>query len=150
MPPAPISLVDRAGLDRPRLARIVARGLEGADDGELFLEYRQAEALTRARRPDLWAAAKARQKRPKNTTDGGQAAGHDVYERQIRAPSIIRQSGIRSSRRRVLRNMRCRINDYPRSPLPPQHQARPGSEAQMRPRPQGVPANPRPAPAVVE
>jgi tRNA (guanine37-N1)-methyltransferase len=29
----------------------------------------EAEALTRARRPDLWAA-KARQKRPKNATDG--------------------------------------------------------------------------------
>jgi len=29
----------------------------------------EAEALTRARRPDLWAA-KARQKQPKNTTDG--------------------------------------------------------------------------------
>src|SRR2546430_13365159 len=29
----------------------------------------EAEALTRARRPDLWAL-KARQKRPKNTTDG--------------------------------------------------------------------------------
>src|SRR5207248_10713591 len=29
----------------------------------------EAEALTRARRPDLWAI-KARQKRPKNTTDG--------------------------------------------------------------------------------
>jgi tRNA (guanine37-N1)-methyltransferase len=29
----------------------------------------KAEALTRARRPDLWAA-KAKQKRPKNTTDG--------------------------------------------------------------------------------
>ena len=45
MPPAPISLVDRAGLDRPRLAKIIGRGLEGADDGELFLEYRQAEML---------------------------------------------------------------------------------------------------------
>src|SRR5580704_17308233 len=43
--PAPISLVDRAGLDRPKLAKIIARGLDGADDGELFLEYRQAEAL---------------------------------------------------------------------------------------------------------
>jgi len=41
-----ISLVDRAGLDRPRLAKIIARGLDGADDGELFLEYRQAEVLT--------------------------------------------------------------------------------------------------------
>src|SRR5215813_4082006 len=41
----PISLVDRAGLDRPRLAKIISRGLDGADDGELFLEYRQAEAL---------------------------------------------------------------------------------------------------------
>src|SRR5258707_11410389 len=31
----------------------------------------EAEALTKLRRPDLWAArAKARQKRPKNTTDG--------------------------------------------------------------------------------
>ena len=45
MPPAPISLVDRAGLDRPRLGKIISRGLEGADDGELFLEYRQAEML---------------------------------------------------------------------------------------------------------
>src|SRR5271170_1460974 len=43
---APTSLVDRAGLDRPRLAKIISRGLDGADDGELFLEYRQAEALT--------------------------------------------------------------------------------------------------------
>jgi TldD protein len=41
-----ISLVDRAGLDRQRLAKIISRGLDGADDGELFLEYRQAEALT--------------------------------------------------------------------------------------------------------
>jgi TldD protein len=40
-----ISLVDRAGLDRQRLAKIVSRGLDGADDGELFLEYRQAEML---------------------------------------------------------------------------------------------------------
>ena len=43
--PAPISLVDRAGLDRPRLAKMISRGLDGADDGELFLEYRQAEML---------------------------------------------------------------------------------------------------------
>src|ERR1700728_184685 len=45
MTAAPTSLVDRAGLDRPRLAKIVSRGLDGADDGELFLEYRQSEAL---------------------------------------------------------------------------------------------------------
>jgi TldD protein len=45
MAPAPISLVDRAGLDRPKLSKIISRGLEGADDGELFLEYRQAEML---------------------------------------------------------------------------------------------------------
>src|ERR1700740_2925316 len=45
MADAPISPVDRAGLDRPKLAKIVSRGLEGADDGELFLEYRQAEML---------------------------------------------------------------------------------------------------------
>src|SRR5271167_834547 len=45
MASAPSSLVDRAGLDRQRLAKIISRGLEGADDGELFLEYRQAEML---------------------------------------------------------------------------------------------------------
>src|ERR1700735_3813865 len=45
MTDAPISLVDRAGLERPRLSKIISRGLEGADDGELFLEYRQAEML---------------------------------------------------------------------------------------------------------
>ena len=45
MTSAPTSLVDRAGLERPRLAKIISHGLEGADDGELFLEYRQAEML---------------------------------------------------------------------------------------------------------
>src|SRR6187455_3594230 len=39
------SLLDRAGLDKVRVAKLLDRGLEGADDGELFLEYRQAEAL---------------------------------------------------------------------------------------------------------
>ena len=39
------SLLDRAGLDRARTANLIKRGLDGADDGELFLEYRQAEAL---------------------------------------------------------------------------------------------------------
>ena len=39
------SLLDRAELDRTRVSKLLARGLEGADDGELFLEYRQAEAL---------------------------------------------------------------------------------------------------------
>src|SRR5712672_4776279 len=40
------SLVDRAGLDRDLVRQHLNHGLEGADDGELFLEYRQAEALT--------------------------------------------------------------------------------------------------------
>jgi TldD protein len=40
------SLIDRAGLDRIKVGKLIARGLDGADDGELFLEYRQAEALT--------------------------------------------------------------------------------------------------------
>ncbi len=35
----------RAGLDRPRIEGIVDDALNGADDGELFLEYRQSEAL---------------------------------------------------------------------------------------------------------
>jgi TldD protein len=39
------SLIDRAGLDRVRVGQLLARGLEGADDGELFLEYRQSEVL---------------------------------------------------------------------------------------------------------
>jgi tRNA (guanine37-N1)-methyltransferase len=34
------------------------------------LRQAEAEALTRARRPDLWAARANSQKRPKNTTDG--------------------------------------------------------------------------------
>jgi TldD protein len=44
MDPTP-SLLDRAGLDRSRVARLIERGLQGADDGELFLEYRQSEML---------------------------------------------------------------------------------------------------------
>src|ERR1700720_992390 len=39
------SLLDRANLDRDQVRHQVARGLEGADDGELFLEYAQTEAL---------------------------------------------------------------------------------------------------------
>ncbi len=39
------SLLDRAGLDAAAAKRQLDRGLEGADDGELFLEYRQSEML---------------------------------------------------------------------------------------------------------
>ncbi|TAH65945.1 MAG: metalloprotease TldD [Rhodopseudomonas palustris] len=39
------SLLDRAQLDRDAVRSEIARGLSGADDGELFLEYRQTEAL---------------------------------------------------------------------------------------------------------
>src|SRR5690242_4055217 len=39
------SLIDRSGLDRGNVNKLIKRGLEGADDGELFLEYRQSEAL---------------------------------------------------------------------------------------------------------
>lgn len=39
------SLIDRAGLDRAHVTRLVSHGLDGADDGELFLEYRQSEML---------------------------------------------------------------------------------------------------------
>src|SRR5215467_8135456 len=42
---SPLSLIDRAGLDRDRVGHHLARGLAGADDGELFLEYRQSEVL---------------------------------------------------------------------------------------------------------
>ncbi len=40
-----ISLLDRAGLDRDDVRRHLAHGLQGADDGELFLEYCQTEML---------------------------------------------------------------------------------------------------------
>ena len=43
--PATTSLLDRANLDRDAVRTEVARGLSGADDGELFLEYSQTEAL---------------------------------------------------------------------------------------------------------
>jgi TldD protein len=45
MTASPSSLIDRAGLDRTRVRGLISRGLEGADDGELFLEYRQSEML---------------------------------------------------------------------------------------------------------
>jgi TldD protein len=41
----PSSLIERAGLDPARIAQHVRHGLEGADDGELYLEYKQAEML---------------------------------------------------------------------------------------------------------
>jgi TldD protein len=43
--PSATSLIDRAGLDRTGMGRHLARGFDGADDGELYLEYRQSEAL---------------------------------------------------------------------------------------------------------
>ena len=39
------SLIERAGLDRDDVRKEIIRGLEGADDGELFMEYRQSEGL---------------------------------------------------------------------------------------------------------
>src|ERR1041384_2268217 len=38
-------LLQRAGLDQGRVERIVGDALNGADDGELFLEYRLSESL---------------------------------------------------------------------------------------------------------
>jgi len=43
--PSLASLVDRANLDRTAMHRHLARGFDGADDGEFYLEYRQTEAL---------------------------------------------------------------------------------------------------------
>src|SRR5476651_930200 len=39
------SLIDRSGLDRANIGKLIRRGIEGADDGELFLEYKQSEML---------------------------------------------------------------------------------------------------------
>src|SRR3954468_19089368 len=36
---------ERAGLERGQIERIVTDSLKGADDGELYLEYAQSEAL---------------------------------------------------------------------------------------------------------
>src|SRR5262245_41370265 len=36
----------RAGMDKSRVERIVSEALHGADDGELYLEYRQSEAIS--------------------------------------------------------------------------------------------------------
>src|SRR5436309_9168050 len=36
---------ERTGLDQGRVDRIVGEGLHGMDDGELFLEYSQAESV---------------------------------------------------------------------------------------------------------
>jgi TldD protein len=40
-----MSLFERAGVDRRDARRHLSHGLEGADDGELYLEYSQSEAL---------------------------------------------------------------------------------------------------------
>ncbi len=40
-----LSLFERAGLGRQDARRHLAQGVEGADDGELYLEYAQSEAL---------------------------------------------------------------------------------------------------------
>src|SRR5918911_4482542 len=45
MTSATTSLLDRAGLDRVRVGKLLENGLTGADDGELFLEYKQSEML---------------------------------------------------------------------------------------------------------
>lgn len=42
--PVPDLLAD-SGLDEAEVRRVVAAALSGADDGELFLEYREAESL---------------------------------------------------------------------------------------------------------
>lgn len=42
---SPSSLIDRAGLDASEVREQIRRGLAGADDGELFLEYKQSEVL---------------------------------------------------------------------------------------------------------
>jgi TldD protein len=45
MTSATSSLLDRAGLDRDQVKTEIGRGFAGADDGEMFLEYRQSEML---------------------------------------------------------------------------------------------------------
>ena len=42
---APVSLLDANGITAQRARDLVGEALSGADDGELFLEYRQSETL---------------------------------------------------------------------------------------------------------
>ncbi|MBI3436985.1 MAG: metalloprotease TldD [Proteobacteria bacterium] len=42
---ATLSLIDNAGLEHAHVVQALERGLDGADDGELFLEYRQSEVF---------------------------------------------------------------------------------------------------------
>jgi TldD protein len=46
LPDADRLFFERAGLDRSRIERLVTDSLKGADDGELYLEYAQSEALS--------------------------------------------------------------------------------------------------------
>lgn len=43
--PTSVDLIRAAGLDTDRVTTIAADALSGADDGELFFEYSQSEAL---------------------------------------------------------------------------------------------------------
>ena len=51
MDPAISSLIDRAGLDKAKVRQLIGRGLEGADDGELFLEYTPVRGAGVRQRP---------------------------------------------------------------------------------------------------
>src|SRR3954466_1393572 len=95
------SLLDRAQLDRGHVTNLLNRGLEGADDGELFLEYRQAEML-------VFDNGRLKQS-TYDTTQGfglravkGEAVGYahasDVSEQAIaRAAEAVRAVGAGSS-----------------------------------------------------
>ncbi len=45
MSDATTDLIAGAGLSEEQARSVLARALKGADDGELFLEYRQSESL---------------------------------------------------------------------------------------------------------
>ena len=45
MTDGPVSILERAGIERENARAIAADALSGADDGELYLEYRQTESL---------------------------------------------------------------------------------------------------------
>src|SRR5262249_28196538 len=75
---------------RPQLfeGRAIPEVLVSGDHAKVAAWRRaEAEALTRSRRPDLWA--KAQQKPPKDTTKGGQARLDALYGRPIRSQRRI-------------------------------------------------------------
>ena len=109
--PATTSLLDRANLDRDAVRHEIARGLSGADDGELFLEYSQTEALmfdngrlkqaTYDTAPGVWPAR-----------GEGRRGRLRAFLRRLAAGADPRRRRGRSGARRLFRHLRGAAAPY--------------------------------------